>query len=82
MDYSYMQVLQLVLLLLLIYAASHLILPQIKTRYIVPIVLVNHISNLYFFHFDIHLDRCDFESFEKYDIWRYIQKKRENSILI
>lgn len=77
MDLSYLHLLQLAMIFFVVYVLGCLILPIIKQQYIKATVHDEIIVDLCYLDFEINLKRCDFESFEKYEIWRYLLKKRE-----
>lgn len=77
MDLSYLQLLQLAMIFFVVYVIGCVILPIIKQQYINAATNDYIIHDLYYLDFTINLKRCDFESFEKYEIWRYIVKRRE-----
>jgi hypothetical protein len=77
MDLSYLQLLQLAMLFFVVYVIGYIIVPIIKQQYIKAATKDTIIHDLYYLDFDINLKRCDFEAFQKYEIWRYILKRRE-----
>lgn len=82
MDLSYLQLMQLAMIFFVVYVMGRLILPIIKQQYIKVAIKNIMIRDLFYLDYEINLKRCDFESFDKYEIWRYIIKKRVDSILV
>ena len=75
MDISYLQVLQLFLLFAIATIACYIIKPLLNQtcRSYIAYQFIN--VNPYYVHYKVNLKRADIESFEKYEVWRYIEKK-------
>lgn len=76
MDISYLQLIQLAMVFFVVYIMGCIILPMIKQQYMKAATKNIIICDSYYLDYEINLKRCNFDSFEKYEIWRYIIKRR------
>lgn len=76
MDVSYLHLLQIILLMLLLFGMYRITAP-VWRRSFVPVLIVRMLAvHPVYGHFRCRITRRNLDAYDKYQIWRYIEKRK------
>lgn len=76
MDVNYLHFIQLFLFIMIFFLGYRLAFPTVRRRYVAALLLMQRDRYSRYRHFRRCILREDNFAFEKYQIWRYIEKRK------
>ena len=80
MDISYLQLFQMLLIIVLIFGLCRISVSFPRRGYVLACVLPEKYVHPVYYSYRLHIHNKDLYAFDKYQIWRYIEKRK--SILL